>query len=121
MTESIADGILSREDIPDMFCVIYEFKIKPGHSEQFEQAWSDFTEAIHRVCGSLGSRLHKTSDPFTYVAYAQWPSKEVFERKIPQEAYSKAEWSRREAMTSALENSKKIYELEMSHDRLRPL
>lgn len=102
-----------------MFCVVYEFKVKAGQAHEFERSWSDFTEAIYRVCGSLGSRLHKTTDPLIYVAYAQWPSKEIFERKIPQESYRPEEWSQREVMTKTLENSKKVYELEVHDDHLR--
>ena len=43
-----------------MFCVIYEFSVKKEKEEQFLKSWSEFTEAIYRVNGSLGSRLHTT-------------------------------------------------------------
>ena len=105
-----------------MFCVIYEFKVKDGSNLAFESAWADFTEAIYRVCGSLGSRLHKTDDSQTYIAYAQWPSREVFNRNASQESYTPQEWSRREAMRASLENPPKIvYELDLFDDRLRHL
>lgn len=102
-----------------MFCVVYEFKVKAGQETQFEQSWASFTEAIYRVCGSLGSRLHKTNDPLTYVAYAQWPSRIIFEQKVPKESYSAEEWSQRELMFASLESSKKAYELELCDDHLR--
>ncbi|MCE3012597.1 MAG: antibiotic biosynthesis monooxygenase [Proteobacteria bacterium] len=102
-----------------MFCAVYEFKVKAGQTVEFERSWANFTEAIHRVCGSLGSRLHKTTDPLIYVAYAQWPSKEIFERKISKESYTVEEWAQREVMLDALENSKKVYELEVHDDHLR--
>lgn len=102
-----------------MFCVVYEFKIKPNCAAEFERGWSDFTEAIYRVCGSLGSRLHKTSDPLTYVAYAQWPSKEVFQKVIPREDYTDMEWASRDLMSSALDSAKKLHELEVCDDHLR--
>lgn len=102
-----------------MFCVVYEFQIKKGLNEEFESAWADFTEAIHRVCGSLGSRLHKTDNSETYVAYAQWPSRELFNRDIPKESYLPEEWVRRKVMVNATTSIKKIYELKLCDDHLR--
>ena len=42
-----------------MFCVVYEFKVRSGYNAEFESAWADFTEAIFRVCGSLGSKIYE--------------------------------------------------------------
>ncbi len=58
-----------------MFCVVYQWKVKPGHDEQFRGTWRTITEAIFQQHGSLGSRLHN-SDDGTFVAYAQWPDRE---------------------------------------------
>ncbi len=103
-----------------MFCVVYEFKVKEGANLEFESAWADFTEAIFRVCGSLGSRLHKTDNPQIYIAYAQWPSREIFYRDLPQESYTPKEWSRREAMRASLIiPPNKVYELDLFDDHLR--
>ena len=61
-----------------MFCIIYRFKVKAGKKTQFIEAWSEVTVAYKESCGALGSRLHK-SDSGEYIAYAQWPSREVRE------------------------------------------
>ncbi len=102
-----------------MYCVIYEFKVKPGKELAFEKSWSEFTKAIYRICGSLGSRLHKSPDPLVYVAYAQWPSKEKFEKDIPLSSYSPEELSARKAMKDSVESSKKVYCLEVQDDLLK--
>jgi len=63
-----------------MYIALYRWKLKPGKEAQFREAWSEVTRAIRENCGSLGSRLHSSEDG-TWVAYAQWPSKEVFQKK----------------------------------------
>lgn len=77
-----------------MFIAMYEWKIKPEMEEQFCKAWAERTREIMRDNGGLGSRLHKNEDG-NYIAYAQWPSREVWEnataedteaRKIVKEA-----------------------------------
>ena len=102
-----------------MFCVVYEFKVKQGANEDFEKSWAEFTKAIYRVRGSLGSRLHKTKEPQTYIAYAQWPSREIFYQDVGKESYKPEEWQQREKMSAALESSKKVYELEVLNDLLQ--
>jgi quinol monooxygenase YgiN len=62
-----------------VFCVVYQWKVKPGMSEQFRSTWRAITEAIFRQLGSLGSRLHEAQDG-TWVAYAQWPDREHWSR-----------------------------------------
>jgi quinol monooxygenase YgiN len=61
-----------------MFTVIYQWKLKPGLEKNFREGWRRVTEATHQHYGSLGSRLHKAEDG-TWVAYAQWPNKELWE------------------------------------------
>ena len=61
-----------------MFIAFYRWKLKPGKEEQFRAAWAKVTLAIRKDCGSLGSRLHKVEDG-TWAAYAQWPSKELWQ------------------------------------------
>jgi quinol monooxygenase YgiN len=71
-----------------MFAVIYKFKIHPEKEDDFVQSWSDLTEFIKTHEGGLGSRLHK-SDPLNFYAYAQWQTKETWEKsgdKLTQEA-----------------------------------
>lgn len=102
-----------------MFCVVYEFKVKTGMNAQFEKSWSDFTEAIFEVAGSLGSRLHKTADPQHYVAYAQWPSADFFDQARPENLYSTAQLEMRTSMRETIAEMKTVYRLEMIDDHLR--
>ena len=101
-----------------MFCVIYEFKIKPSLKEQFLESWSDFTKAICRMNGSLGSRLHSTGDPQVYIAYAQWPSQDAFENAAPIEKYTEEEQLSRSKMVEATEEIKVLHKLNMVKDLL---
>lgn len=61
-----------------MFIAFYRWKLKAGKEEQFRAAWSQVTLAIREKCGSLGSRLHRAEDG-TWAAYAQWPTKELWQ------------------------------------------
>lgn len=58
-----------------MFCVIYEFKVKPGTEPRFMQTWHKVTAKLTEEGISLGARLHK-SDEGSFVAYAQWSDRE---------------------------------------------
>jgi len=58
-----------------MFCVVYQWQVKPEKEEEFRHSWRTITEAIFRQHGALGSRLHK-SDDGSWIAYAQWPSRD---------------------------------------------
>ena len=60
------------------FAVSYRWKVDPSMEEQFRSAWEELTQEIRESGGGLGSRLHKASDG-TWLAYAQWPSKEMWE------------------------------------------
>ena len=76
-----------------MFCIIYRFKIHQDKEEKFVQSWVEVTEAFKINCDALGSRLHKNNE-YDYIAYAQWPSKEVRDKaELPENvingAYSK--------------------------------
>jgi len=59
-----------------MYCLIYRFKIHKDTEELFIKSWAEVTKAFAKHCGALGSRLHK-KDTSEYIAYAQWPSKEI--------------------------------------------
>jgi hypothetical protein len=68
-----------------MFCVIYKFEVMDGKEETFVKSWTDVTQSFIDHCGALGSRLHKNSET-EYIAYAQWPSKEIHEKsELPEE------------------------------------
>lgn len=61
------------------FAVIYRWKIRPGQEESFRQAWEMITLDLKEKRGGLGSRLHTAADG-TWVAYAQWPTRETWIR-----------------------------------------
>ncbi|MCJ7556024.1 MAG: antibiotic biosynthesis monooxygenase [Gammaproteobacteria bacterium] len=67
------------------FCVIYRFKIRPGAEDMFRQGWIRMTEAIRDGRGGLGSRLHLSDDGW-WLAYAQWPDRQTWERSGEMEA-----------------------------------
>lgn len=102
-----------------MYCVVYEFKVKPDMDAEFEKSWAENTDAIMRVCGSLGSRLHKTGEASTYVAYAQWPSKEVFEKDVPLFLYTDKELKARDVMKLSLQETEKVYHLSVVDNRFK--
>jgi len=66
----------SRHKGNKMYCIIYRFKVIEGKEEDFIKLWSKVTSAFRTNCGALGSRLH-INDKCDYIAYAQWPSKEI--------------------------------------------
>ena len=55
-----------------MLAVIYRWRVKEGHEDQFAAAWERVTRAIRAKCGSHGSRLHRCDDGL-WLAYALWP------------------------------------------------
>lgn len=61
------------------FAVVYRWKVSESKEAQFRAAWEEVTKAIIEFDGGLGSRLHKASDG-TWLAYAQWPSRERWEQ-----------------------------------------
>ena len=61
-----------------MFAVIYKWKVKKGMESAFIEAWAERTEEIKEESGGLGSCLHKSDTEDIWIAYAQWPSKEVW-------------------------------------------
>lgn len=62
-----------------MFVVFYHWRLKPGTEEAFRAAWTRLTKAIRSRYGSQGSRLHRAEDG-TWWAYAQWPTREAWEK-----------------------------------------
>lgn len=61
------------------FCVVYRFKVRAGLEEKFRQGWTRITQEIRQSRSGLGSRLHLSDDGW-WVAYAQWPDRETWER-----------------------------------------
>lgn len=101
-----------------MFIAVYEFEIKAGSEALFREAWLEVTKAIYEHCGSFGSRLHVADRPNILVGYAQWPSREQWEKdwQLTDASYLKA----RDDMRSCLVQSKTVYKLEVSDDYLQP-
>ena len=97
-----------------MFIAIYRWKLKPGKEEQFRAAWSKVTLAIRENCGSLGSRLHKAEDG-TWAAYAQWPSKELWQEDRTLDAETNIA---RQKMREAVEEKLPGFHLTVSDDFL---
>jgi heme-degrading monooxygenase HmoA len=58
-----------------MFVVLYRWRIKSGHEDEFRDAWRRATNKITERYGALGSRLHRVDDG-SWLAYAQWPDRE---------------------------------------------
>lgn len=60
-----------------MYVAVYAWRVKPGHEDRFREAWRRGTEAITRIYGSFGSRLHRAEDG-RFIGYAEWPSEAVW-------------------------------------------
>lgn len=100
-----------------MFVVVYEFEIKDGTEAAFREAWLEVTKSIYQHCGSFGSRLHKSDNPNILVGYAQWPSREQWEKAndLADERYLLF----RQKMRECLVRSTTVYKLEVSDDYLK--
>jgi quinol monooxygenase YgiN len=61
------------------FAVIYRWRLHAGKENQFRRAWEAVTLGIKAERGGLGSRLHQADDG-TWVAYAQWPDRNAWEK-----------------------------------------
>lgn len=83
------------------FAVIYRWRLRAGMEEQFQTAWAKLTEAIRDERGGLGSRLHRADDG-SWVAYAQWPDRETWERSQASESAAAVASA---MMAAAVENS----------------
>ena len=99
-----------------MYIVMFEFVVKPGKTEAFLAAWPKVTQGIYLFKGSLGSRLHK-SDEGKWIAYAQWPSKQVYEQAASISMSEDYE-AQRAAMHDALnlEHTKTLYQMDVEVD-----
>lgn len=102
-----------------MFCIAYEFRIKPGQDEIFKTSWAAWTDAIHRVRGSLGSRLHTTMNEGVYVGYAQWPSREIYQTPPDESHFTADELRARDAMNAAIASANVMHMMTVIDDRLR--
>ena len=67
------------------FAVIYRWKVDPEQEGLFMSAWEALTHAIRDGRGGMGSRLHR-NDEGHFVAYAQWPDRETWEKSQAKES-----------------------------------
>lgn len=98
-----------------MFCVIYQWRVKKDKADRFRELWRKGTEAVYREQGSFGSRLHQ-SDDGSWIAYAQWPDRERWEKGIKALAdiVAGTDWD------ECLEDEgKTLYKLTVADDLLR--
>lgn len=100
-----------------MFVAVYEFHIKEGTENSFKKAWIEVTKSIYKDCGSFGSRLHTSEQQNILVGYAQWPSKEQWEKGHSFTDYLTLE--SRKIMSDCLIESKTVYKLEVAEDFLK--
>lgn len=102
-----------------MLVVLYEFVVKEGSEEIFQENWAIVTDAIRRTCNSLGSRLHKSdTKPNSFIAYAQWPSDEVYDRGLQTHLFTEEELKARDLMKSACESISTLHRMKVTDDRL---
>ena len=104
-----------------MFVALYEMVAKPGRELAFESAWAEVTDAIYRVRGSFGSRLHRSENPRTYVAYAQWPSRTIYENNQNEGQFTKEEREAVVRMKEAAEQIKTLHLMDVLDDRFKPV
>ena len=100
-----------------MLIALYELRSKSGREKDFEKAWSEVTDAIYATQGSMGSRLHKTETLGHYIAYAQWPSRKVYEA-ADASRFSKAQHEARKRMGEAMQSVRTLYLMDVCDDRL---
>ena len=60
------------------FCAIYHWRLDESKLDQFREGWRVVTELYLDQANSRGSRLHRCEDG-TWLAYAQWPSRDAWE------------------------------------------
>jgi heme-degrading monooxygenase HmoA len=101
-----------------MYAIVYQFTIKEGNQDEFEKYWAIVTESIKRARGGLGSVLHKTDVSTVYIAYAQWPSKEILEKDFDENIFTEDENAARTAMRGTTEKIETLYKLEIVDDKL---
>ena len=99
-----------------MFSVIYSFDVKPDSIETFINAWKKMTVMLYTREGSLGSRLHKSTDTH-YIAYAQWPDRETWAKEKVNLPKSANEYQR--IMSESCNSIKTEYAMELVEDLMK--
>ncbi|HVJ65897.1 MAG TPA: antibiotic biosynthesis monooxygenase [Bdellovibrionota bacterium] len=98
-----------------MFIAVYRFDVKKGFEAEFQNAWHDGTNVIYKRLGSLGSRLH-LSEKGEWIAYAVWPSKEVFDQEW---VFTEAEKEIVSAFRQFCTGAELLYRLDVVDDLIR--
>lgn len=101
-----------------MLVLLYQFKAKEGRENDLKSNWAIVTDAIKRTRNSLGSRLHTTEDPSVFIAYAQWPSEEVFNSDTGNESFTEDERLSLQRMKDAAESIVTLHKMYVIDDRL---
>lgn len=100
-----------------MFSVLYTFKVKDGHDDDFIEGWTGLTKLIYQYEASYGSKV-LTDQNGNYVAHAQWPSKEVWLNagaNLPKDESDKF----RMQMKEACHEMETLFEMELVVDLTR--
>ncbi len=100
-----------------MFIAIYRFKVMPGCEEKFFHSWRELTRLLIEYEGGLGSRLHKSAEENVYIAYAQWPNRDMWEKQ-PKTNLPDSAAEIRDQMRECCEEISTVHELEVLDDLL---
>ncbi len=100
-----------------MFAAIYKFKVFPECEQKFFHSWRELTKLLMEYEGGLGSRLHSSVEENVYIAYAQWPNREMWEKQPKTNLPESAEEMRNLMRECCVEIST-IHELEVVEDLL---
>lgn len=96
---------------------VYRFTVIPGKEATFEAARLKRTQGIYLRLGSLGSRLHRQVNG-DYIAYAQWPSREVWLNAEGENLDAQYRHARNEVQRCLLID-KTLYEVDVAEDYLQ--
>ena len=66
----------------NLVTVINVFETKPEQQQELIDQWIRFVEEVAGEPGMIGAALHRSTDGTRVVNYAQWRSKEDFERFV---------------------------------------
>ncbi len=98
-----------------MYCVVYEFIVDEEQEEEFKSLWNQLTLCIRNESGSLGSRLHKALElENTWVAYAQWPSHEIYSDSRQHITYEEV----RQQFLQTCKGIRIVYQMDLEDDLL---
>ncbi len=62
--------------------------------------------------------LHKTENPLVYIAYAQWPSKEIMDKDFDESIFTEDEQIARTTMRATTDKIETLHRLDVVDDKL---